>query len=336
LYWSIGREILARQAIVTGKCRSIERKHLWAAKIQCGREINWIGLRFNCTVRIIELRSSLCRQRGTDLSSYRALTARTGFGKLLRRVEDEQRSLVIEKRGTPTAVLLSIRDYVRLAAPEPEVLRVIGEESKRKGTNKLSSRRIDQIITTARAEKTQARMIALRLVVDTNIIVSAALKPNGLQRTVVLLAITKPARLFVTEEIVAEYRDVLSRAELKTRKGLRQQLLQLIQNRAHSIKPSHALQLTSDPDDNRFLECADAARADYLVTGNQRHFPKFWKKTKVINSRNSLILSPRIWFDDSSPRLRATGLSCSGLSRRVELRLVTRLGFRLGRHGDGV
>ena len=82
-----------------------------------------------------------------------ALTARTGFGKLLRRVEDEQRSLVIEKRGTPTAVLLSIRDYVRLAAPEPEVLRVIGEESKRKGTNKLSSRRIDQIIKTVRTEK---------------------------------------------------------------------------------------------------------------------------------------------------------------------------------------
>ena len=82
-----------------------------------------------------------------------ALTARTGFGKLLRRVEDERRSLVIEKRGTPTAVLLSIRDYVRLAAPEPEVLRVIGEESKRKGTNKLRSRRIDQIIKTARAER---------------------------------------------------------------------------------------------------------------------------------------------------------------------------------------
>jgi len=82
-----------------------------------------------------------------------ALAVRTGFGKLLRRVEDEQRSLVIEKRGTPTAVLLSIRNYVRLAAPEPEVLRVIGEESKRKGTNNLSLRRIDQIIQNARAEK---------------------------------------------------------------------------------------------------------------------------------------------------------------------------------------
>ena len=52
------------------------------------------------------------------------------LGRLLRRVEDEGRSLVIEERGTPKAVLLSIRDYVRLAAPEPEVLRVIGQESQ--------------------------------------------------------------------------------------------------------------------------------------------------------------------------------------------------------------
>lgn len=82
-----------------------------------------------------------------------ALRARANFGKLLRRVEDERRSLVIEKRGMPKAVLLSIRDYVRLAAPEPEVLRVIGEESRRKGTDKLTSRQIDQEIKAARAEK---------------------------------------------------------------------------------------------------------------------------------------------------------------------------------------
>ncbi len=82
-----------------------------------------------------------------------ALRTRTGFGKLLRRVEDEHRSLVIERRGTPKAVLLSIRDYVRLAAPEPEVLRLIGEESKRKGTDKLTSRQIDQEIRAARADK---------------------------------------------------------------------------------------------------------------------------------------------------------------------------------------
>ena len=67
-----------------------------------------------------------------------ALRARANFGKLLRRVEDERRSLVIEKRGTPKAVLLSIRDYVRLAAPEPEVLRILGEESRRNRTDNLN------------------------------------------------------------------------------------------------------------------------------------------------------------------------------------------------------
>lgn len=86
-----------------------------------------------------------------------ALRARTHFGKLLRRVEDERRSLVIEKRGTPRAVLLSIRHYVRLAAPEPEVLRTIGEESKAKGTDNLSSQQIDRIIRATRAKKTKRR-----------------------------------------------------------------------------------------------------------------------------------------------------------------------------------
>jgi predicted nucleic acid-binding protein len=54
-------------------------------------------------------------------------------------------------------------------------------------------------------------VIPLRLVVDTNVIVSAALKPEGLPRTVVLQAITKPARLYVSAAILSEYREVLSR-----------------------------------------------------------------------------------------------------------------------------
>jgi prevent-host-death family protein len=82
-----------------------------------------------------------------------ALHARANFSELLRRVEQERRSLVIEKRGTPKAVLLSIRDYVRLAAPEPEVLRAIGAESRGKGTDALTAAQIDRIIKAARAKK---------------------------------------------------------------------------------------------------------------------------------------------------------------------------------------
>jgi len=138
-------------------------------------------------------------------------------------------------------------------------------------------------------------VIPLRLVIDTNLVVSAALKPEGLQRTVLLLAMTKPARWYVSAEILSEYATVLRRPELKIRRGLCQQLLQLIKNHTHAITPSRVPQVTSDPDDNIFVACADAARADYLVTGNQRHFPKFWKNTKSISSSEFLRSLRHTW-----------------------------------------
>lgn len=138
-------------------------------------------------------------------------------------------------------------------------------------------------------------MLPLRLVIDTNVIVSAALKPEGLQRTTFLLAIAKPARLYVSQPILDEYADVLACPELKIRKGLRRQLLQLIRNRSNLVVPSRGLEVAGDPDDNRFLECADAARADYLVTGNLRHFPRFWKKTKIITPREFIgLVAPHL------------------------------------------
>ena len=134
-------------------------------------------------------------------------------------------------------------------------------------------------------------MLPLRLVIDTNVVISAALKPAGAQRTVFLLTITKPARWYVSTPILEEYREVLSRPELQIRRGLRQQFLQLIKNHSYIVAPARHLEVTPDPDDNMFLECADAARADYLVTGNQKHFPRFWKNTKIITPREFISLT---------------------------------------------
>jgi putative PIN family toxin of toxin-antitoxin system len=105
-------------------------------------------------------------------------------------------------------------------------------------------------------------MISLRLVFDTNILVSAALNPRGLSRSALLVALSKPARRYLTLAILAEYKAVLSRPELAIRSGLRQQFLQLHRNRAHLFVPSRRLNVTSDADDNIFSECADASRAD--------------------------------------------------------------------------
>jgi putative PIN family toxin of toxin-antitoxin system len=134
-------------------------------------------------------------------------------------------------------------------------------------------------------------VLSLRLVIDTNVLVSAAIKPAGLQRTVLLVAVTKPARLYVSRPILEEYREVLGRPELRIRKGARQQLLQLIKNHSYTMIPAQRLDVTSDPDDNIFLECADAAHADYLITGNLKHFPRFWKKTKIITPREFISLA---------------------------------------------
>jgi putative PIN family toxin of toxin-antitoxin system len=134
-------------------------------------------------------------------------------------------------------------------------------------------------------------MLPLRLVLDTNVVISAALKPEGLQRTVFLLAISRPAKLYVSEAILAEYRMVLARPELRIRRGLQMQFLDLVENRSRKVSPSRLVGACSDPDDDKFLECADEARADYLVTGNLRHFLRFWKATKVVSAREFVSLA---------------------------------------------
>jgi prevent-host-death family protein len=85
-----------------------------------------------------------------------ALTARSQFGQILDQVESQRRSFVIEKRGSPKAIILGVQDYIRLAAPEPEVLKSLGEASIRRGTDKLNMRQIDRVIKAARANRRRA------------------------------------------------------------------------------------------------------------------------------------------------------------------------------------
>ena len=101
------------------------------------------------------MRTPATGKNGTFVVS--ALQARANFGQLLQRLENEGQSLVIEKRGRPRAVLLSIGNYVKLAAPEPEILRIIGEESIRNGTSSFRRGQIDRIIRASRKQKNNRR-----------------------------------------------------------------------------------------------------------------------------------------------------------------------------------
>ncbi len=133
-------------------------------------------------------------------------------------------------------------------------------------------------------------MLPLKLVLDTNVVVSAVLSPDGLERVALVFALTAPASLWVSPEIIEEYARVLGRPRLKIAPPRATEILELIKSRAQVTRPSQRLAVTLDPDDNIFLECADECLADYLVTGNLRHFPRFWKSTAVVNAREFLTL----------------------------------------------
>ena len=138
-------------------------------------------------------------------------------------------------------------------------------------------------------------MLPLRLVLDTNVVVSGALKPRGLERAGLTFAVTPPAKLYVSPGILAEYAEVLRRPELRLPDGERRSLLELLAERSHPVGPGGRVYACRDPDDNIFLVCAEAAGADYLVTGNKRHFPRFWKQTKIVNCRELMeIIAPHL------------------------------------------
>ena len=130
----------------------------------------------------------------------------------------------------------------------------------------------------------------IRVVIDTNILVSALLQPEGLPAAVLMLALSGEAQLCVSDAVFAEYDKVIRRPRLKRTPDVIEGTLQSIRKLGHWVKPSVRVEECTDPDDNVFLECAQAGEADYLVTGNKRHFPDRWTKTKVISARELIEL----------------------------------------------
>ena len=91
-----------------------------------------------------------------------ALTARTQFGQIMRRASQKNERFLVDRRGEPAVIIMSVKDYIDTFAPTPGWLKEIGSEAKRKGLNKLSMRRIDAEIATARRERrTKAARTAL-------------------------------------------------------------------------------------------------------------------------------------------------------------------------------
>jgi putative PIN family toxin of toxin-antitoxin system len=123
------------------------------------------------------------------------------------------------------------------------------------------------------------------VVLDTNILISAHLSLLGLEYRVFKLALDRRLRLFVSVPILLEYETVLRRPKFPILPEKIEESINQIRQNSTLIVPAKTLAVSPGERDNRFLECAESADADYLVTGNRRHFPDAWKTTRIVSAR---------------------------------------------------
>jgi putative PIN family toxin of toxin-antitoxin system len=129
----------------------------------------------------------------------------------------------------------------------------------------------------------------IRVVIDTNVLVSALISRHGPNARVLDLVLADKIRPCVSEAVLNEYRGVLGRPKFR---GLSSSyidaLIGLLEKVSLKVTPVATLQVSSDEPDNRVYECADAAQAHYIVTGNRKHFATPHRSLKIVNAREFL------------------------------------------------
>lgn len=129
----------------------------------------------------------------------------------------------------------------------------------------------------------------LKVVIDTNVFVSGVLVEAG-SPSLVIKAWKRARRyqLFITEEIIQESLEVMRRLNVDTEiiadwdKVIRKNAILVVS--AGKIKV-----IKEDPSDNKFLECAIEAQADYIISGD-KHLKKLveFEGIKIIDARKFL------------------------------------------------
>ena len=127
----------------------------------------------------------------------------------------------------------------------------------------------------------------LRVVFDTHVIVSAALYEKSLPALLLSLGLEGKVRFFISPALLNEYETVLKRPRFKLGHKETAELIEKIKQKAVMVTPTKELRiLEADETDNRILECAAKAKADFVITGNKRHFPfEEFKGIKILTPR---------------------------------------------------
>ena len=81
-----------------------------------------------------------------------AVTARTQLGQILKRAGEGDERFLVDRRGEPAVIIMSIKDYINTIAPPTAATQAIRKDARRKGTSNASMREIDRVIAAVRRE----------------------------------------------------------------------------------------------------------------------------------------------------------------------------------------
>jgi putative PIN family toxin of toxin-antitoxin system len=111
----------------------------------------------------------------------------------------------------------------------------------------------------------------MRVVLDTNVLISALAFPGSKPDQILSRIRRGEIDLFISSFILSELDRVL-REKFRLTKKEAQDRVNAISSIAHLVEPTERIQVvTAKDDDNRILECAIEAQADFLVTGDKEH-----------------------------------------------------------------
>ena len=112
-----------------------------------------------------------------------------------------------------------------------------------------------------------------KCVLDTNLILSAVLSYNGYPARIFDAVVDKTIKIYISEEIVSEYKDVLSREYFKISKDKVGRTINVIRKLGIMVVHETSNFPMKDESDRIFFDTAQSAKT-WLVTGNIKHYPK--------------------------------------------------------------
>ncbi len=122
----------------------------------------------------------------------------------------------------------------------------------------------------------------IRIVVDTNVLISAVIAPNGNEARLLKLLRDGSIRACVNEDILAEYQQVLLREKFGYAARTIAPLLKFLHEQTEHAYGAPTDLVSPDPTDTKFITCGVVANADYIVTGNLRDFPESAYGTAIV------------------------------------------------------